>query len=87
MCFRSTDYNKIYQITNEIKSNDQIFYKVFSALKNDDTKNAINYIRVKYNIGMLDAKRAVLDAERTFTPHQRDSLLKFIFDNNPEYAI
>lgn len=87
MCFRSTDYDKIYQITNEIKSNDQIFYKVFIALKNDDKKTAINYIRLKYNIGMLDAKRAVLDAEKTYTHHQRDSLLKFIFNNNPEYVI
>lgn len=87
MCFISTDYDKIYQITNEIKSNDQIFYKVFIALKNDDKKTAINYIRIKYNIGMLDAKRAVLDAEKTYTPHQRDSLLKFIFNNNPEFVI
>ena len=35
---------KFYEIIEEIKSNDRIFYKVFNALKNDDLSEAVKFI-------------------------------------------
>lgn len=37
---------KFYEIIEEIKSNDRIFYKVFNALKNDDLSEAVKFINL-----------------------------------------
>lgn len=78
---------KFYEIIEEIKSNDRIFYKVFNALKNDDLSEAVKFIRARYGISMLDAKNAIMDAKGTFSDIQITKLLEYIYENEPEYVI
>ncbi len=78
---------KFYEIIEEIKSNDRIFYKVFNALKNDDLSEAVKFIRDRHGISMSDAKIAIMDAKGTFSDIQITKLLAYIYENEPEYVI
>lgn len=62
---------KFYEIIEEIKSNDRIFYQVFNALKNDDLSEAVKF----------------MDAKGTFSDIQITKLLEYIYENEPEYVI
>ncbi len=79
--------NRVTEIINEIKSNDKYFFKVFNFLKNNDYEEALDFIKNKFKISVIESRSILNNIEKTYTISQRDSLLEFIYTNNPEYVI
>lgn len=87
MSIRLGPPDNIIDIISQIRENDELFFKIFIRIHNDDMKGAYSIIRNMSVYGFMDCRYVVARIKEIYNPNQIKALLAYISKENPEYVI